>query len=684
MLNNITNPEHFQECIKHVKLAYWPYDNPAYQKALKERFQPLEGQGACILNDAQRKKDSVVNDIQQCIDKEMSAFFADTCKKKLLYKVVGTQGELSIPFLSKFHTLFAKRKWQEPYCQPSVNVDDLLRLAPVPIIKECKNKNRAIIKASNYSENYGNYCHFVNVVAALSHLIYFFSDREWDSLEDAIWLDNQTWNIIKYPTKVCVRKFKLMLAGFYHDIGKTVVDHRHAMEGYIILSSYQSEVLRDILLLAKKYRDDSGPYNLDREALLFIADMVYYHDLYGTLSTGENGYVRLISLIERIERHCHKEGKEISKEGKEIPKEGKEIPKEGKKISKGKEISKKEERKISLEETGKQHIFDLWLLNVADILVSVKSKWELQREWVESGLGEREKDIRNFFKKPDDQKQVGNFIDQGHDLLHDLKLTFELFGIYVNDQFTNSQSPFKPAVLKCSYYHNVARIRKLVKNSLFPKVAKLADGVDEELKEVESKFVDLQKGLLHNGENRGDLERIKRSCEVLRSFYKNIVEIERSALDKTIETSIRSGTDYAEFFKRFSWIGQLDYSLGFFRKLSEHAIDKVATQMNNVLLRKPSDHTGWISDNPGVFGDQLEEWGEINSRYFVDNYVEIVVQIINYLLFRDPFNEHVLNFEFEDAGKRLTEDKIKRILFFEGPARSTKSTMLILETVFIY
>ena len=77
-------------------------------------------------------------------------------------------------------------------------------------------------------------------------------------------------------------------------------------------------------------------------------------------------------------------------------------------------------------------------------------------------------------------------------------------------------------------------------------------------------------------------------------------------------------------------------------------------------------------------------WCQINARYFIENYISIVIQIINYLLFRDSFYEHIINFEFADAQNRITEAKIARLLYFEGSSRATRSIMLILDTVFIY
>jgi len=444
MLYHITDPELYLSCIEKVKYAFWPYENDELKKSFKNSFIESENDFASVLCQ-EHTGIKVVDDIQKRVNDILSKIITKSCNDGF-YSVIGQNDKVSIPFLDKYHTLFLKRKWEQPYCKPSESIDNLLCLASRPFkINEQPN---------NYSLNSGNYFHFVNVVAILSHLIYFFSDNKHNKDDqDDEWFDKYinegAWSIIKYDTHKSIRKFKLMLAGFFHDIGKTVVDHRHAMEGYMILSSYQSKALLEFILLSGNYKDDSNE-TLDREDLLFIADLIYYHDLYGTLSTGENGYMRLINLIERVERYSRREGniKFADKNKKEI-----------------------------LSEIGKQNLFDLWLLNVADIIASVGDKWNEQHDWTKKKPGDlsRLNYIREFFnrKKTDDSVIYGNNISQGNDLLHDLKITFDLFGIYLEDQFANSTPPFKPSVLKCSYYHNVARIRRLVKNSLFPKVTAL-------------------------------------------------------------------------------------------------------------------------------------------------------------------------------------------------------------------
>jgi hypothetical protein len=464
----------------------------------------------------------------------------------------------------------------------------------------------------------------VNVVAALSHLIHFFSERGRDFLELNDLLGDSIWEIIRYRKSPDERKFKLMLSGFYHDVGKTVVDHRHAMEGAMILISHPSDALAAFIALAKEYG-----YKFEREDLLQISDFVNCHDLYGTLSTGENGYIRLIKTVESVVKYCCTEWDNNGKKSN---------------------IASKIE---ALENSGRRLIFDLWLLNVADIIVSRKDKWSMKgaNEIWNKHLGENDPIILEFFgiKKTftgDDG------IHQGQDLLHDLKITFDLLHIYLYDRFDSQGLPFKASVLKCSEHHVVARIRKLIKNSLYPCVA-------EELEPSKEAAEDVAKQ------------------KYIEQFHDNLLKTPVHVLDKNIENAIRSISDYGEFSKRLAWVGQLDYSLGFFRTISKFALKKVLIQLAN-LGRNTTPPTGWISTSND------RNIIELDSGYFIDNYTAIIIQILHHLLFRDDFSEHYINFEFSYATDHLTDEKMSRLLFFEGPARSMQTTMLILQTIFIY
>ncbi len=452
------------------------------------------------------------------------------------------------------------------------------------------------------------------------------------------------------------RTLKLMLAGFFHDIGKSVVDHRHAMEGSIILSSYKSKDLYQFSKLSeklapksKKPKNGEDPF-LDRDDLLFIADLIDCHDLFGTLSTGENGYMRFVNLIERIERYVRRRKRKQDSE----------------------HISEEDIKEI--KKGGKEFLFDVWLLNVADIMVSRKDKYTTQ-VWQKypPGSDQSKENIENFFNSSDN---VAN-IQQGRDLLHDLKIAFIIFNTHIEeifDTYTKSKKreyfkssiSIKKAANKCSYDHIIGRIRRIVKASLFTEIEGQKKRIEDEIEETK--------------------ENLKASKEHLEDFFDKLKSTKIYQLDGIIETSIKCSTNYSEFLNSLSWIGQLDYSLGFFKKIAEHSLYKVGKQIFDI---EHKESTGWINDNYENISVYLKEGdckdlNEINSKYFLDNYVSLIVKILSYLLCKKEPIDEMINIEFEDAAKRLTEDKIDEISVFEGPARASKSTMSILNRVFLY
>lgn len=637
MLVHITNPDCFNECMKRVKMVYWPYDKiDGLPDGLVELFINYEIKEGSVLNSPNLVDIDNVNMISKKTDKIILEYIERVCEEG--FEIVLNNGDKHVmPFIDRFHSLFLRRKWPTVYGKPSSAVHNILSLSYFGA-DACGN-------IGNCSANEGNYWHFVNVVAVLSHLVVYF--RNGLNINE-LFAARGEYDFIKYHSGPDVRSYKLMLGGFYHDIGKTVVDHRHAMEGYMILSSYKSKALLQFEKLSEIYNYGMGvgeKMGLDREDLLFVADLVYYHDLFGTLATGENGYMRLVNLIDRVERYSRKDAENIL-------------------------INEEKVLRI-----GKRCLFDLWLLNVADMMTSLNEKWVEHKEWTacDPGSADSFANIKKFFKWVINHPVVDNdktvscevYFDKGYDFFHDLKVAFELYEIYVKDRYDSKELSFDESVKKCSYYHNVSRLRRLVKNSLFPNVCMAR-------KELMSRKDEYDENVY----------------SALYCFYSEILGISKYALDKTIDTAIRSGTDYAEFFKRFAWVGQLDYSLNFFRKLATYATDHIGEKITKIASNEcDNDFHGWINHKTNTFGGQSDKsgrWGKANARYFVDNYVQIVVQVINHLLFRDSFYEHIINFEFEDAGNRLTDDKIKRILSFEGPARSTKAMTLILETIFIY
>ncbi|MDJ0599654.1 MAG: HD domain-containing protein [Crocosphaera sp.] len=571
-------------------------------------------------------------------------------EKKLDSLVKKITEDEPVPFLSNFHQLFLKRQWKIPYVSPQLSWKDLVRLEP--------DDSMSNSDKYNYSKFYGDYRHFINVVAALARLIMYFQKEEnitelgkkmsdeSDQVEtlntpnhqmDAADYKKELINILKYEEGDSLRTFQLILAGFYHDIGKTVQNARHAMEGRIILESRTTDAgsrLRQILA-----QRDPSKWNFDRDDFLFISNLVLYHDQYGTLSTGEDSYLQLVDVIDCLHRYSIKK-------------------------------SPKPEERL---EWSRRCLFDLWLLNVADIMVSTPPKS------VSNDCKGGQKENYKYSDQPqwNEQKEADRLIeefldskDHGSLLIHDLEISLELLEKYCSQRHSDDLSDLRTAAHQISLKHSIERLRRLMVATLHNPLTKCQT----------------------QQENEENKEKIKRIKAIAQQIFKLSEENWDSAIVRAIDATVSR----EEFSQRFSWLKKSDYALGFFEKIAQFALDKV--QENDApgwtYKDKDQENKGNQSDDKDKNeskdqenkGNQLDEnyKNEINAQYFADNYVAVVIEILGYLLFRESSLDKPRNVEFKDATDRLTDDKLEQILNFEGLSRNRQSIELILQTIYVY
>jgi hypothetical protein len=202
MLYRIVEKDHFADCIRRVKNLYWP----------EGQFQECR---------SEIPPDPITE------TKVLEHMFYDKVFKPVSdrknYPVLDPNGKegahLQFPFLDRFYKHFGHRHWSKPVDNPSNEFDDLIRL-------------HATQNAGNFSEYSGNYHHFINVVAALARLVGYFNSDE--HVKEVLG-HNISKMDLHHGNSPDMRSFKLMIAGFWHDIGKTIIDPRHAMEGATIL-----------------------------------------------------------------------------------------------------------------------------------------------------------------------------------------------------------------------------------------------------------------------------------------------------------------------------------------------------------------------------------------------------------------------------------------------------------------
>ena len=383
---------------------------------------------------------------------------------------------------------------------------------------------------------------------------------------------------------------------------------------------------------------------------MFISNLVLYHDQYGTLSTGEDSYLQLVDVIDCLHRYSLKKA--------ENP----------------------EERLT----WSRRCLFDLWLLNVADIMVSRPCKLNKPQPNDKPYLDKYDEQTEKLWTKQEEAnrliKEFLSSTDKASLLIHDLVISLELLEKYCFQRHSDDLSDLRNEAHQISLKHSIERLRRLMGSTL-----------SKPLRAYLSEYLKQAK----NGNNKPAIQPINEITDKLD-------KLSEENWDSAIVRAIDATVSREDFCQRFSWLKKSDYALGFFEQIAKFALEKVekddapgwtykdkkqkATEEEkngNDLTKKDKNQKIQEEEKNRneLTSDQINE---INAQYFADNYVAVVVQIMGHLLFRESSLDKPRNVEFRDATERLTEDKLKRILNFKGLSRHRQSIELILQTIYVY
>ncbi|MBF0516646.1 MAG: hypothetical protein HQK97_05930 [Nitrospirae bacterium] len=654
--------EEILRCIENIKKAFYDEDsylgkgeslgNREYIDVLPE--WPAKPKPDKCLEEIKAKLDEIVKK-RVCKPGDGLYCVLSVCDGAVLAKYY-------FPFVDRYQRYFMDRKWQNPVRDPRVDADELLCLESI-------DKGNVYTNSSN---NVKAYNHFINVVTAMARLISFFRDEK--NIDKYIINGNKKQIDISYDKKHGFRIFTLMLAAFYHDIGKTVEYHRHGMEGAIILSDHRSKAWNDFIVIIDKYHGlypDDFCYKFEHDDLIFISDFLYYHDQFGPLSTGESGYLRLVDLVSRVKKHsliCNKQPYDPSSKVQD------------------------DQKRWSY-----RFLFDLWLLNLADIIASYDNKDEIDTTWEYEDRADRK--IEEFLTEN----------DQASILLHDLNISFKLLDTINEHLHSDNLSEAYKEASDFSKRHTTERLRRLTyvsieralrqfcKNNHY-RIPSYKVSNEQKSKSIENVLRKFKEIKIVKGDLAGDLTspyntmRSILGCinedlclgvfdDTFAASQEGRLNTSTREVNAIINRHIKTMGDFDAFSERFSLVGQMDYALGCFQQIVETALDCVYVELivphkyKSKLIRDINAET--------IEGD-MDFLIRLNSKLLVENLISVFIEIIHHLLFRDEFGTRLRNIEFNDLRKRLNDEKIRAILSQDGHARMKRALQLILQTVFLY
>jgi hypothetical protein len=419
-----------------------------------------------------------------------------------------------------------------------------------------------------FSSNEGHYNHFCNVVGSMAHILTYAEKNTKSLLPKGVSDIDTTFDMR--------RRLDNMMIAYYHDIGKTIIPRRHAIEGKALFAEPKASLRhRFEEILAHYPAGESLPLTL-----AYYAESIGAHDLFGTVSTGENGLLSLAGVISRFINLFNDDRYKV-----------------------------------------KTAVFDLWLLNVADIITSLKNKGDVQ-SWQQKCIGSLDSELDLFF-----QGYKGKY------LLADLDAAL---------QIADADDTYKTA-------------REIADKHAAHRLARLARQTLGDVVEKDDSFP--------GGLRKAVISRLEDSCLIA-----GINDILRGEF----------GDDYAQCFGNML---QFDYALGFFSTLSAQAVKWIQEE----LTPDSTFRTGWLhkpkipADNqyPPHFIDKY------NAECIVNNYMMVLAGIFGEI-HRLTADIDSWNIEFEDAKNRLTPSKADKLLFLDGAYRAGNARVLLMREIMLY
>ena len=428
------------------------------------------------------------------------------------------------------------------------------------------------------------YHHMGNVVAAMAHILVYM-EKHIDNF-----LPEEETDVQRVFS--AQRKLDNLHLAYYHDIGKCIIPRRHGIEGKALFAEPKASVRYRFERIFKVYR--SKKIFFSNETIPYYAELIGSHDIFGTIGTGENGLLSLSGIISRLTALF-----------------------------------------FGNRSAAKTAVFDLWLLNIADILVSVawigSKKLDKSKplDWCSKRPGSLDGDIDWFFSSI-----------KGKYLMEDL-----VFALDIADKALEGDCDVYAYAKDLSEKRATHRLGRLARQTL-----------GDVLEDPSTEFPDTVRAAvisrLESDSINGDIHRI---------------------------LSAEFGENYPRIFGTML---QFDYALGFFQTIAKTAVKWINEELDNGAY-----HTGLIyhrkkpKKGGGIYSRTFKE--TYSAECMVNNYLTVLSGIFGEIN-RLTGDIERWNIEFEDAKDRLNESKAERLLFLDGVYRADSARSLLMRELMLY
>jgi hypothetical protein len=133
--------------------------------------------------------------------------------------------------------------------------------------------------------------------------------------------------------------------------------------------------------------------------------------------------------------------------------------------------------------------------------------------------------------------------------------------------------------------------------------------------------------------------------------------------------------------KRLAQIGQMDYSLGAFRKIAAHLLKQAEAELTPgsfvrsgyLYTRKNQQPVDWVNVDVSRY----------NAQFIIEGFAVVLAGLLSSISELLP-EAGSYNVEFQNVLERLTDSKCAKLLYLDGPFRAGETRAAVTEALMLY